>query len=306
MRRPQAEASTRSLFIINPRSGTPKFVTRLHYLIRKQFGPENRQLSVVKSRSIEHIRDLVRRAVEDGTELVVAVGGDGTINTVATDLVGTPTVLGVLPTGSGNGFARNLGIPLKIEKALELLLEPPIARIDVGRLEDRIFLVSCGIGWEAEIASNFDVSRIRGILPYAAAVVTTFMQYEPQEIELTAEPGGWSYRGSPMLFTVANMREFGMGVAIAPDAKYADGMLDVCMLPKHDLLSALRYGPEMWRQNTQAIPGFLHRLASSIKITRPEPGIIHLDGSPLKCGREIEITVQQSALRIVADHRNLQ
>jgi diacylglycerol kinase (ATP) len=294
-------STLRTLFIINPRSGTPKFVSRLHYLIRRQFGADNRRITVVKSRSLQHILDLATKATAEEYEMVVAVGGDGTINTTAQGLVGSSTILGVLPTGSGNGFARNVGVPLRLEKALEMLSDPKIMTIDVGQVGDRIFLVSCGIGWEAVIATVFEGSKIRGVIPYATAVLTTFLQYEPQEIELIAEPGSWSYRGRPMLFTVANMREYGVGVTIAPDAKMADGLLDICLIPRHDLLSALKYSPDMlFRGRTDTIPGYLHRLASSVVIRRPIAGNIHLDGSPTLFDEEIKITVRPSALRIVA------
>jgi len=290
----------RTLFIINPRSGTPKFVSRLQYLIHAHFGSDNHDVTVVNSRSLEHILDLSTTAAMDGFGMVVAVGGDGTVNTTAQGLVGTETILGVLPTGSGNGFARNVGIPLRLEKALQMLKDPHIRRIDVGKVGERIFLVTCGIGWEAVIASIFEGSKIRGVLPYATTALSTFLQYEPQEVFIEAEPGGWTYRGRPMLLSIANMREYGVGVTISPDADAMDGLLDICMIPRHDLLSALKYTPEMFRQRTENIPGYLRRLATSVVIRRQFAGNIHIDGSPIDAGEEVRISILPSALNIVA------
>jgi len=236
--------------------------------------------------------------------LVVAVGGDGTVNDAARGLINTNCALGVLPTGSGNGFARNMDIPLRLEKALAIIKEPGFKTIDVGKVGDRCFLVSCGIGWEAVIATLFEGSRIRGVLPYAGVALSTFLQYEPQEITIQSEPGGWSYRGRPMLFSVTNMREYGVGVTIAPEADYADGRLDICLIPRHSLLNAVKYTPEMFRKRTNEIPGYITQLATKVTVQRPLAGNIHLDGSPLPAGREINIEIVPAALRVAVKKGN--
>ncbi|MBM3329735.1 MAG: hypothetical protein FJY67_09750 [Calditrichaeota bacterium] len=289
----------RYLFIINTRSGTPKFVTRLQYLIRRHFGPEGRHIQVVRSLNAEHILTLARDGAAKDLDAVVAVGGDGTVNLTAQALSGTDTALGVIPTGSGNGFARNVGIPLRIERALELLHDPVIEPIDVGVVGERIFLVSCGIGWEAVVATVFDQSRFRGVLPYASAALATYLQYEPQEITLTAEPGGWNYRGRPMLFSITNMREYGVGVTIAPQASERDGMLDICIVPRHGLVDLIKMTPELFRMRLDAIPGYVHRRAGTIHIERTYPGNIHLDGTPFPSSESFEVSIRPGALKTI-------
>jgi len=230
---------------------------------------------------------------------VVAVGGDGTVNEVAKGIVNSDTALGVLPTGSGNGYARNMGLPLRIEKALEVIKNPYFRLIDVGRVNENVFLVSCGVGWEAIIATIFEGSKIRGFLPYAHATLTTFLQYEPQEIEITAEPDNWQYRGRPMLFSIANMREYGVGVTIAPDACEDDGLLDICLIPRHDLLTSVKHAPDILvRKKTTEIPGYIRRLATKLNIKRPFPGNIHIDGTPIPAGNEINIEILPAALKV--------
>ncbi len=288
----------RTLFIINPNSGTPKFVSRLHWQIRRRFGTDNRRVTVIKSRHIEHVGLVASRAAEDGVDMVVAVGGDGTVNTTAKALVHTDTALGVLPTGSGNGFARNIDMPLRVEKALKVLHEPKFRKIDVGSVSDLIFLVSCGLGWEAIIASMFEDKKFRGVITYTGVVMTTFLQYQPQEIEIVAQPGDWKYQGQPLMFSVANMREFGVGVTITPEAQYDDGLLDICLIPHHGLINSVKYAPEMFREQTDQIPGFIGQLAERITISRELPGNIHVDGTPYPAGKELEIKVLPSALKI--------
>ena len=218
-------------FIINPKSGTPKFVSRVHYLIRKHLGKDNRGVSVYKSRYPGHVYEIAARVADEGYDMCVAVGGDGTMNETARGLINSDTALGVIPTGSGNGYARNIGLPLRVEPALSIIENPSFRQIDVGRINEHIFLVSCGIGWEAVIATLFEGSRIRGILPYYQLTVSTFLQYEPQEIKIESNPGNWQYNGRPLLFSVANMKEYGVGVSIAPEAKDDDGFLDICLIP---------------------------------------------------------------------------
>lgn len=288
----------RTVFIINPNSGTPKFVSRVHWQISRRFGTDNRLVTVVKSRHIDHVGQVAGRAAADGVDMVVAVGGDGTVNATAKALVNTDTALGVIPTGSGNGFARNVDMPLRVEKALKTLYEPKFRRIDVGSVGDLIFLVSCGMGWEAVIASMFEDKKFRGVITYTSIIMTTFLQYQPQAIEIVSQPGNWKYSGRPLMFSIANMREFGVGVTITPDARYDDGMLDICLIPHHGLLNSVKYAPEMFREQTDKIPGFIGQHAESITITREFPGNIHVDGTPHPAGREINVKVLPSALKI--------
>lgn len=276
---------------------------RLHQLIRYYFGEHNRKVQVVRSRNGDHIAKLARCAVEEGTDTVVAVGGDGTVNLIARHLVNSPTILGVIPTGSGNGLARNLKIPLRLNRALISLKEPNIISIDVGKVRDNthkelIFLVSCGIGWEGVIATVFESSRIRGILPYATAALTTYLQYEPQIVEVKSETDGWRWSGRPMLFTVANMKEYGVNATIAPQAKFDDGRLDLCLIPRQSLIDAIKYTPEIFRQRPDAIPGYLHYSGEIFSIQRELSGNISVDGSPEFVGEHIKIEVLSSALKV--------
>lgn len=298
----------RVLFIINPRSGTPKFIGRLHYLIRKHFGEHNRKVQVVRSRNSEHIVTLAQGAVEEGIDLVVAVGGDGTINLIAQVLINSDSILGVLPAGSGNGFARNLKIPLRLEKALEALKSFRVITIDTGKVVspqggEHIFLVSCGIGWESIIATVFDSSRIRGILPYATAAITTYLQYDPQPIQVRCPDDGWLWEGRPMLFTIANMKEYGVNATIAPSAQCDDGLLDLCLIPRQNLLDALKYAPEVFRQKPDAIPGYLHHQGSQFHIKRLMPANISLDGTPVFLGEELRVFTLPSSLKVAVPAR---
>lgn len=295
------EKLLKTTIIINPGSGTPKFIARLKYLINKRFGRNNDKVSIVKSQHPGHVLELAKRSAQQGEDLVVAAGGDGTVNEVAQGIYNTKTALGVIPTGSGNGFARNMKLPLQLEKAIDQIYNPDYRTIDIGQVGKNIFLVSCGLGWEAAIADLFDNSRIRGFFPYAAFTISTFMRYHPQETRIIAEPGGWSYKGHPMLFTIANMREYGVGATIAPDADYNDGLLDICIVPRHTFLNTIKYTPELFRKRIDVVPGYIGQLAREIIVSRPVAGNIHVDGSPIPAGNEITLKVLPKALNVVVN-----
>lgn len=273
-------------------------MTRLHYLIRRHLGPRNQRVTVVKSRHPGHVTELSTKAAREGYSLVVAVGGDGTVNRAAQGLLNSETALGVIPTGSGNGYAGNMGLPRRMDRALEVIKNPAFRSIDVGEVGENIFLVSCGIGWEAIIATVFEGSRIRGVLPYAGAALSTYLQYEPQMVELSAGPDGWTYQGRPLLFTVANMTDVGLGITIAPNAKPDDGLLDVSLIPRHSLLMDVKLTADMVLKRTESIPGFIGRKITSLVIKREFEGNIHVDGTPVPAGREIHIRVLPGALKV--------
>lgn len=294
----------KTVFIVNPKSGTPKFPIRLHLLIRKYYGESNPNVHVWESKYAGNVRELAEKAVQEGFHIVVAVGGDGTVNEAAQAVVNSPAALGVIPTGSGNGFARNMDIPLRMEKAVATVHSPTFKQIDVGKLNDKYFLVSCGFGWESVIATLFEGSKIRGPLPYAGVALQSFIQYEPQEIIISAQPEDWQYKGRPMLFSVTNMRQYGLGVTIAPDADYQDGKLDICLLPRHSVLDAIKYMPDMLRQRTDQVPGYIHQMADIVNVTRPTPGNIHLDGTPALGGLEFTIQVVPKALSVVVHKKD--
>ncbi|MFC2149885.1 diacylglycerol/lipid kinase family protein [Calditrichota bacterium] len=283
-------------FIINPYSGTPIFVDRVHHLIRRHLGSVH-DINIFESNKPADAHKFSKQAAEEGMDIVVAVGGDGTVNNTAQALLNTDTALGVIPAGSGNGFAKNLNLPTRSDHAVKQFLDPKIRMIDVGQIGDSIFLVSCGLGWEAVIATLFEGSKMRGPVPYATAAIATFTQYEPQKIEVTTDTG-WSYTGRPMFFTIANMGEYGFGANIAPDARPDDGLLDICILPRHSPLDAMKYAPELFLKNIDSVPGYIGKLAQEVKVKRTFEANIHLDGTPVLAGTEVTVRILKHALKI--------
>ena len=177
--------------IVNPKAGRRRKGARELALIGDFFSRHSTRynMEITKGRGDGLIR--ARKAVAEGCNLVVAVGGDGTVNEVASPLVGTDTALGIIPTGSGNGLARALGIPPSADKACSVLLEGKISRIDVGQLEERYFFSMAGVGFDALVGRRFNerYGSKRGVLPYFHIVARELFKYKPEKIELRDRKG---------------------------------------------------------------------------------------------------------------------
>lgn len=244
-----------------------------------------------------HGRELAAEAAESGYEVVLAVGGDGTVNACASGLVHTDTCLAVIPTGSGNGLARGLGIPLTIRRALRLLKTGEIRRIDAGQFNGTYFFVTAGIGLDAEIGREFVDRDLRGLLPYFAIGVKLFLTYRPREVRI-AFPDREVVR-RVLVAVAANMRQYGGSAIIAPHARPDDGLLDVCVVRQVSLLPALYYLPRLFRGTLHTVPYAEMFRAKEFVIQRPEAGPYHCDGEPFWGGEELRVRVIPSCLSVL-------
>jgi diacylglycerol kinase (ATP) len=216
---------------------------------------------------------LAREAARKKYHAVLVAGGDGTINEVARALIGKKTALGVVPAGTGNGFARGLKIPLNIEKACAALAQGPIGKVDVGTLNgEKVFVSICGTGYDAWAARKANslrwINRFSGFLRYLVSGVMTAFEFKPARLRITV--GKETVEGLYLLACVANGEQFGFGATIAPGALLHDGLLDIVLVPPMSLWHLALNGTRMMR----AKPLYrTHRLSGS-KIT-----ITSLDGS---------------------------
>ncbi|MFQ5583150.1 MAG: diacylglycerol/lipid kinase family protein, partial [Calditrichia bacterium] len=216
-------------FIINPISGAIRRPDRIIQMINEFWKNSGIDYSVKKTNHRGHAIELAKKAVAEGIDMVVAVGGDGTINEIGRGLSGSDTALGVVPAGSGNGFARNFDIPLRPDDAVKALTNPRFRRIDVGKINGHHFFNVAGIGLDAEISAHFDKFGIRGPLPYFYVGIREFLRYEPETIEIYLNEEK-KIECKPLILSFANAPQYGNGAIIAPNAKPDDGLLDVCIL----------------------------------------------------------------------------
>jgi diacylglycerol kinase (ATP) len=267
-------------------------------LARRVLADHGVEGDVVFTRASGHAKRLAREAVEGGASMVFAWGGDGTINEVASALAFGPGVLGVVPSGSGNGLARALGVPTDPELALGHGLQRPERTIDLGEFGGRLFVNVAGIGFDAVVASAFARSARRGFLPYLRAAGREFLKYEPVEYELDVD--GERLHEAAVLVAVANSNQYGNGATIAPDARLDDGALDLVVVGRLSAVERIATAPRLFTGGIADAPGVTTRRVTRVRITAAEPMLFHVDGEPLAGGTTLEVMVHPRALRIRA------
>lgn len=245
-----------------------------------------------------HAGELATQALADGCELVVAVGGDGTMNEIATVLTGTPATLGFVPCGSGDGLALHLGISRHVPRALQLLEEGRSRPIDTGEINGLPFFSATGLGFEAEVAQRFAHFHRRGLPGYLRAGLRLFFSHRPETLLLEHD----GERGPVEVFTLAvqNCNQLGNNVLSAPEAAVDDGQFDLVAVPPVNFLRALCLAARLFTGSFERAPGITRRRSARFAIERPAPGLIHTDGELHHAAARLEITVRPRSLRVLA------
>ncbi len=287
----------RTRFIFNPRSGRnardPRILERARAFVQAQTLPSD----LVFTERPRHASELARQAVADGCELVVAIGGDGTLNEVAAGLVGTGRILGLIPCGSGNGLGRHLGIPDPGRGAFRTLVEGTARTIDTGVVNDIPFFNAMGVGFDAEISHRFNTLTRRGLAAYVRTTMRLFSSYPGLDYTLTG--GASPLRGRGFILAVCNSDQYGNDCFIAPGARVDDGVLNLTLLPRPALWAAPLLAWRLFRGTIGRSAGVVLRQDARFLVTRPEPGLVHTDGETHQLGRELDIQVRPKSLRIM-------
>jgi YegS/Rv2252/BmrU family lipid kinase len=248
-----------------------------------------------------HATEFAAQAVRDGIDRLIVWGGDGTINEVAAALSGTGVALAIVPSGSGNGLARELRVSLEPSRALRLALTGRARAVDVADLDGRAFLNVAGTGFDACVAHAFDVARKGrlGLVTYARITIRELRRYVPQPCRVVV--GGEVIDRRPLLIALANSAQYGNGARIAPRAIMDDGQLDVVVIeavsPVRDVLRARR----LFTGTIERDPGATLRRAAVVRLESDAPRLAHVDGQPLQIGRVALATVRPRALMVVAN-----
>lgn len=288
-------------FIVNPAAGGTSRVRRIEDALRNVFGDDDGIFEVHSTKGRGHAAELSIDAVAKGYEYVFACGGDGTINEVATPLVGTKTALGIIPAGSGNGFARALGIPEDAEGAMRLVKTASARKFDVGVICGRYFFSTAGCGFDAHLSKSYNsggISKLlRGVLPYYPLALWEYIGYRPDAV--TVNIANFKHTVTPFLLTAANTSRYGAGAIIAPDAIPDDGMLDLCIVPKTGFFDAISLASKLLSGRVTEFKGFESIRAEKIEIQKGA-GPVHVDGEPFDWSGDIEISVMRHKINVLA------
>jgi diacylglycerol kinase (ATP) len=242
-----------------------------------------------------HAHELADRCVGDGYDLVVAWGGDGTVNEVATALTHSRTALGIVPAGSGNGLAHGLGLPIRPLAALERALAASGRRIDVGELAGRQFFNVAGVGFDAAVAWRFNrEGHIRGPLAYVESIAPNLLSY--QAIRCVIEADEVETVQKVLMVTIANCREFGSHAVIAPRARPDDGLLDLVVIPDRPPVDRVGLLPHLFAGTLDRVAGIVMRRIARIRISSDRPLPFQVDGEPCEGCSVLDGRVLPSAL----------
>lgn len=284
------------LFVINPISGGktkynfPEKVDK--YLDKRKFDSE-----CVFTEYQGHGSLLAAEGIKNGVDILVAVGGDGTINEVATEVEGTNKIMGIVPFGSGNGLARSLGIPLGDVQAIKRINNLHVSKIDSGTFNGRKFFNMAGIGFDAQISARFAENVKRGLSSYIKIAFSEVSNYRSQNYRINID--GKEYEHQAFMISVANSSQYGNNAHISPFASLSDGMLDVCILKPFPLYKFPALVFRMFRKSTHKSNYLEIIQGSKISIIRECDAAIHLDGDPFNMGTELSIGINPISLNIL-------
>ena len=291
-------------FIINPISGskeTQNAKRKLPKLIMQTLDMEQWLPNIVFTEYAGHATELAHQYARMGFDAVVAVGGDGTVNEVARGLRDTNTALGILPMGSGNGFARHLNIPIRPQKALEMINHSEPIHVDYGLANGRLFVSTCGTGFDAVVADNFAGSNKRGFMTYLQNTLKVAFSYQPQTYHIVGD--GLDVTHKAFLITFANANQWGYEAMIAPKASVQDGKMDIMLMSSHAILGSASLALRLF---TGSIDNsyFMDTIrAKEITLEREEVAPFHIDGDPVEMDKDIHIKIVADGLKVLVEKR---
>ncbi len=284
------------LFIVNPVSGIgkQKGVERLidTWLDKTWF-----IASIAYTTAPGHATEISRTAAGGGMDVVVAVGGDGTVNEVAAGLVGTATAMAIVPAGSGNGLARHLKIPMNQKRAIEVINRYNILKIDTATINDQLFVNVAGVGFDASVAKKFAVAGKRGFSTYLRITTNSYKNYEPRQYTLVVD--GKVIKRRALLISFANSSQFGNNTSIDPAASVTDGYIDVCIVGKMPYWKAVFLAPLLFLKKFDQTKYIEIIRAKEVILRRRKGKSIHLDGDPKVMGKELTMKINPLSLIMI-------
>lgn len=289
----------RAAAIINPIAGSATHrgdTRRLAERVRGAFAQASLTGEVVVTERAGHARELAADFVRRGFSPIIAWGGDGTVNEVASALVFQDAVMGIVPVGSGNGLARELGISLRPERAMATALGGRDRTIDVGELGGRLFVNLAGVGLDASVARLFNRLEGRGLLRYVQATASEVLRYAAAAYTITA--GDETFERRALIVVLANGRQYGNGAVIAPRASLDDGLLDLVVVEPISPLRLLWCVRRLFNGTIDREPGVTMRTTPRITIAAEQPIRFHVDGEVVEGAESLTGAVHPDALHV--------
>jgi diacylglycerol kinase (ATP) len=289
----------KALFVINPVAGG-KTKDHVPQLIQQHLNKEAVEPTIVFTEEAGHAHWLAKEASKT-YHSIVAVGGDGTVNEVASAVVGSKAALGILPFGSGNGLARFLSIPMDTAKAIQTISNNQVEQIDAGQMNGKWFFNMAGMGFDAHISQVFAQKTKRGFITYFKSALQEIISYKSQNYHITID--GLTYDREAFMLSFANSSQYGNNAHVSPRASVQDGLLDVCVIKPFPLYRFPEMGLRMFTKTADTSRFVEIIRGKHIQVTRKAEGPAHIDGEPQILGKSTEINIIPLSLKvIVGDH----
>lgn len=286
----------RITFIINPISGTrtKKHITAY---IARTLDTALYVPTFITTEYAGHAHELAQRAASEGADIVVAVGGDGTVNEVAGALVHTPTALAIVPCGSGNGLARHQRIPMSVKGAVDVINRGEVRTLDYGTINGRAFFCTCGVGFDAFVSMKFAEGGKRGFLSYIEKTLREGVRYKSETYTLHYDEQDEEQEA--FLIACANASQYGNNAYIAPEASMEDGLMDVIVMHPFYTIQAPQVIMQLFTKSLPHNPHVRVKRLRHLQIHRPSAGAVHVDGDPIMMGEDIDVRIHQGAFRML-------
>lgn len=287
----------RFVFIVNPISGNGR-KRKIVNLTERMAAEAGVDFSIVNTQRAGHAVELAREAALKGADVVVAIGGDGTVNEVGRGLIGTGAALGIIPCGSGNGLARHLGLSMSTEKAVRVVLEANVIMADYGIVNDHPFFCTCGAGFDAFVSMKFAESGKRGPVNYVRTALREVLDYKPETYELVLD-GDRKESHRAFVIACANASQYGNNAYIAPEASLRDGVMDITIVEPFRLTDIPAMSIRLFNKTLDKNSKIKIFKTKKAVIKRSSEGVFHVDGDPVMGPADLDVQIVEGGIGMV-------
>ncbi len=295
---PVADNCCKALFILNPSSGVPP----VNFFVSKDLERRKSELCCCKTLTKEDTGTLIRENF-DKYDVFIAAGGDGTVHTVASQLVNSNKILGVFPLGSGNGFAKEFGFNMNVRSLISDIKRGESIDIDVIEINDKLCLNVAGIGLDSFVAHSFNNLKLRGFLPYVWLTFKTFLRLRPFHVTIKCD-GKVIVSEELFVLTIANTRQFGNNAFIAPEARPNDGIIDIVMIKPFPKILGSLFIIRLFTKRINKSKYVRHIQTDKEIVIETDETRFHIDGEPIDIFGKVIIRVKREALKVLKTPRN--